>query len=68
MAHLTEELGFAFSIYGNPITHRSKLGTHYTKLTRPVVRQNPLTTAAVGVWFGLVKPKVHRVRRRLEMP
>lgn len=65
MAHLYDELDFRFSIYGDPLQHREKLGTHYRRQVLPVIRQGPVTTAATKAWFGTLKPKLLGVRRRL---
>lgn len=64
-AHLTDELGIEFSIYGDPFQHRKTLGAHYSELARPVVQQGPIKTAATLAWFGTLQPKIARVKRKL---
>lgn len=66
-AHLSDELGIEFSIYGDPFKHRKTLGVHYSQLSRPLVRQGPVKTAATLAWFGTVKPQLARVRRKLRL-
>ncbi|MEL7255319.1 MAG: glycosyltransferase [Pseudomonadota bacterium] len=63
--HLTDELGIEFSIYGDPFRHRKTLGVHYSKLSRPLVRQGLVKTAATQIWFGRLKPQIKRVKRKL---
>ncbi|MEO9576815.1 MAG: glycosyltransferase [Tateyamaria sp.] len=64
-AHLTDELGIEFSIYDDPFQHRKTLGVHYSELARPVVRQGSVKTAATLAWFGTLKPRIMRVKRKL---
>ena len=49
-----DDLGFVYSVYGDISTHRTKLGSHYTTQTRPVISTNFLATAFCMFWFGPV--------------
>lgn len=67
LAHPSNDLNFEVSVYGDHAQHRNTMGVHYSQLTRPLVRQGPIKTAATLAWFGTVKPQFARVRRKLRL-
>jgi mannosyltransferase OCH1-like enzyme len=50
------DLQFVYSIFEDHKSHRSVFDTHYSKLTRPVVRRDAVTTALAIAWFGRLQP------------
>jgi hypothetical protein len=50
------DLQFVYSIFEDHKKHRSVFDTHYSKLTRPVVRRDSVTTALTIAWFGRLQP------------
>jgi len=41
-----DEIGLQYSIFGNPYTHRKRLGSHYSDRRDPIVHVGPLTRAS----------------------
>jgi mannosyltransferase OCH1-like enzyme len=56
------DLHFVYSIFSDHKRHRSVFGTHYSQLTRPLIRQDAVTTAVYVAWFGRLQPFLARVR------
>jgi len=65
VAHMEDELSLSFSIYGNHYSHKTRLGTHYSQIARPIIKTDPVRTALAVVYFGSIKPKVERVLGKL---
>jgi len=59
------DIGFEYSIYGNPFSHRVQFGPHYSLATQPIIIGSPAQRAATRLWYGRIAPFGERVRKRL---
>jgi inositol phosphorylceramide mannosyltransferase catalytic subunit len=59
------DIGFEYSIYGNPFNHRVQFGPHYSLATQPIIIGSPALRSATQVWYGRIAPFGQRVRNRL---
>ncbi len=48
------DLKLVYSVFGDVRTHRTRLGSHYTAQTRPIIKTNVFMTAVCMAWFGPV--------------
>lgn len=46
------DLKFAYSVYGDIRTHRTKLGSHYTAQTRPIIKTSLFETVLCMIRYG----------------
>ncbi len=59
------DIGFEYSIYGDPFSHRTQFGKHYSTATRPLTIGNPVRRHATEILYGRITPFVERVRNKL---
>jgi inositol phosphorylceramide mannosyltransferase catalytic subunit len=59
------DIGFEYSIYGNPFSHRTQFGQHYSMATQPLILGNPLRRHATEILYGRITPFAERVRNKL---
>lgn len=65
IAHMENDLHLEYSLYGDYFSHRTRVGSHYSEFTRPVVRLGPVAAASAFLFFGLVAPRLKRLRRKI---
>lgn len=69
---IKDDLGFVYSIYGDGTTHRTKLGNHYSRARRSIIRNKKPRTLAYNFWQVRIRPlrnlvvwKFHGAMRRI---
>ncbi len=59
------DIGLAYSIYGNPFSHRTTFGKHYSQETRPIIATGPLMNRVTEFYHATAVPFADRVRNKL---
>jgi hypothetical protein len=59
-----EDLGFQYSIFGDSFTHRTRLGSHYSERSEPIVQVGPLMRATAPLVAGARALKRHAALAR----